>query len=71
MDELDLHGIRHYKADRLVENFVLLNEPPLRIITGNSSRMQAIVCEVLQRHGFSYEFESYWNLGAIIVKDTE
>tara|TARA_R110002073_G_C9042586_1_gene543106 strand:+ start:308 stop:508 length:201 start_codon:yes stop_codon:yes gene_type:complete len=44
---LDLHGVRHADVERLVENFVLLNEPPLTIITGNSQRMQEIVINKL------------------------
>ena len=36
---LDLHGVKHEDVDRLVENFVLLNSPPMKIITGNSERM--------------------------------
>ena len=32
--ELDLHGVRHHEVDRKVENFVLLEEKPIRIITG-------------------------------------
>lgn len=69
MDELDLHGIRHYKVYLIVENFILLNEPPFRIITGNSPRMQEIVREVLKQHGFICEFESCWNLGAVIIRE--
>jgi len=53
--KLDLHGIRHEEVDRLVENFVLLNEPPIRIITGNSNGMRDIVTEVLDRHDMEYE----------------
>ena len=53
--QLDLHGIRHEEVDRLVENFVLLNEPPIRIITGNSHKMKDIVTEVLDRHDMEYE----------------
>jgi len=53
--QLDLHGIRHGEVDRLVENFVLLNEPPIRIITGNSHKMKDIVTEVLDRHDMEYE----------------
>ncbi len=45
--ELDLHGVKHYDVDRLVENFVLLNEPPLTIITGNSQQMKQIVINTL------------------------
>ena len=47
INKLDLHGIRHEEVDRLVENFVLLNEPPLTIITGNSQRMTEIVFNTL------------------------
>lgn len=67
METLDLHGIRHCEAGRLVENFVLLQELPLRIITGNSTLMQSIVVEVLSRHNFNWEVESHWNLGSLIV----
>ena len=52
---LDLHGIRHDDVERLVENFVLLNEPPLTIITGNSDRMSNIVLEALNKYGIGWE----------------
>ena len=53
-EELDLHFIKHEDVDRLVENFVLLNKLPVRIITGNSDEMRHLVREVLHRHGFSW-----------------
>lgn len=52
---LDLHGIRHEDVDRLVENFVLLNETPMRIITGNSHKMRDLVINVLDRNSINYE----------------
>ena len=55
MKKLDLHGIKHEDVDRLVENFVLLNNPPLTIITGNSQKMSEIVREVLVRHDIYFE----------------
>tara|TARA_Y100001970_G_scaffold288221_1_gene414939 strand:- start:450 stop:650 length:201 start_codon:yes stop_codon:yes gene_type:complete len=55
MNTLDLHGIRHDEVDRLVENFVLLKTPPLRIITGNSDRMKELVIKVLDRCNIEYE----------------
>ena len=55
MKKLDLHGVRHIDVERLVENFVLLNEPPLTIITGNSDRMRELVINVLNRHSVEYE----------------
>tara|TARA_R100000008_G_scaffold69663_1_gene47084 strand:- start:312 stop:542 length:231 start_codon:yes stop_codon:yes gene_type:complete len=53
--QLDLHGIKHEEVDRLVENFVLLNETPMRIITGNSDTMRGLVIEVLDKHNIKYE----------------
>ena len=53
--ELDLHRIKHEDVDRLVENFVLLNIPPLTIITGKSQIMRELVKDVLERHNIHYE----------------
>tara|TARA_R100000084_G_scaffold100348_1_gene55008 strand:- start:1 stop:201 length:201 start_codon:yes stop_codon:yes gene_type:complete len=61
---LDLHGIRHAEVDRLVENFILLNEPPLTIITGNSQRMMEIVVNCLVTHDVNFE---RWGSGVIKV----
>lgn len=46
-NELDLHGVKHEDVERLVENFVLLNEPPITIICGNSDKMIGIVRDKL------------------------
>lgn len=67
METLDLHNVRHHQVDRLVENFILLKECPMRIITGKSERMQKITIDVIIRHGFRYELE--WTQGSIIVRD--
>mgnify|MGYP001171682638 FL=1 len=53
--QLDLHGIRHEEVDRLVENFVLLHETPMRIITGNSDTMRELVIKVLDKHDIKYQ----------------
>jgi len=59
---LDLHGIRHDDVDRIVENFVLLNEPPLTIICGNSDRMIKLVRETLDRIYEKHKIEwRVWN----------
>ena len=67
MDKLDLHGMRHSEVERVVENFVLLNEPPLEIITGNSERMRSIVQKVLKSYQFNYYRKCHTNFGSIIV----
>ena len=53
--ELDLHGVRHHEVDWKVENFVLLEEKPIRIITGNSDRMRELVINVFNSHSVEYE----------------
>jgi hypothetical protein len=49
---LDLHGIRHHDVDRLVENFIFMNQSllPLKIICGNSHVMIDLVFAVIKRH---------------------
>ncbi len=69
MKTLDLHGMYHDAVERNVENFVLLNESPLRIITGNSEKMKKIVVSVLSQHDFKYYPENYTNFGSLIVID--
>ena len=49
--KLDLHGVRHHAVDRLVENFILLNQEhtPLTIMCGNSQTMIDLVYAVINR----------------------
>ena len=61
---LDLHGVKHADVDRIVENYVLLNNPPIDIITGNSQRMQQIVINVLIIHNIEFE---RWGSGLIKI----
>jgi hypothetical protein len=69
METLDLHGIRHHQVIRKVEEFVLRNDIPLRIITGNSLTMRSLVREVLDEHRLCGEPESDWNLGSLIISE--
>ena len=62
--QLDLHKMRHEEAQRQVENFILLNEPPLSIITGNSDKMRSIVETLCVKHKISYE---RWDWGEITI----
>ena len=63
-----LHGISHSQVDRIVENFVLLNQQhiPLEIICGNSQRMFNLVISVLNRIGCK-NFERI-DYGSIIIR---
>lgn len=71
MKELDLHGVRHADVERLVEDFVVVHEPPFRIITGNSAPMKKLVKSVLDRYGLDSFHESDWNLGALIITEID
>lgn len=67
MKTLDLHGMKHERAELEVENFVLLEELPVKIITGNSLPMRSITASILKNHGLLWDYESHFNLGAIVV----
>jgi len=67
MTKLDLHGIRHGDVDKLVENFLLMNQGkfPLEIICGNSMKMINLVNAVTDR----LELETHmYRYGTIIVR---
>ena len=67
MHKLDLHGIRHNEVDRLVENFVLVNQNyfPLEIICGNSDKMISLVVNVTERLKLETHMYRY---GTIIIR---
>ena len=66
ISELDLHGVRHPEVTMKVENFVLLNKTPLKIITGRSDKMIWLATNVLKKYRFKYVIYSH-NPGMIIV----
>lgn len=68
MKELDLHGLKHYDVKDTVENFVLMNNTPIRIITGKSDKMRDMVKLVLEKHKFKYHTPAH-NSGEIIIVD--
>lgn len=65
--ELDLHGVRHADVDTKVEDFVLLWQCEMLIITGHSMEMKKLVSAVLDRHGFIYTVGVPGNDGVICV----
>lgn len=66
MPELDLHGVKHADASIIVEDYVLLSTPPVRIITGNSNAMKDIVRTVLRKHDYKFQDGDFFN-GCIVV----
>jgi len=55
-EDLDLHGVRHSDVDRIVENYIYLNQGslPLTIICGNSNIMIELVRTVIDRIDCEY-----------------
>jgi len=66
---LDLHGKTYIEARCMVEEFILLNETPIKIITGNSDKMKIIVKEIVDKHKMYYFPEHFSNFGAYIIQD--
>ena len=67
MKELDLHGIKHEEVERLLENFILLNNPPLKVITGNSDYMRRVLERFCIKHKVNYERWVNWGGYTILV----
>ena len=65
---LDLHGVRHHEVDRMVENFILMNQNslPLTIICGNSNAMIKLVNKVIEKIGCKTDSFQY---GKIIIRE--
>ena len=68
LKKLYQHGIKHQEVDRVVENFLFLNQDdiPLEIVCGNSQRMIDLVLEVLTR----VECQEYEQIrfGTVIIR---
>ena len=71
METLDLHNKRHSEVQRLVEDFLIFNEPPVKIVTGNSDKMKQLVIDVVKKFGFYCHYENLRNYGSLIVTRTD
>ena len=67
METLDLHGVRHEEVERLLENFILLNKPPLKVITGNSDYMRYKLERFCSKHHINYERWANWGEYTILA----
>ena len=67
MKVLDLHGVRHEEVERLLENFILLNEPPLKVITGNSTYMRGKLETFCHKHKIALERWANWGEYTILA----
>ena len=69
MQKLDLHGLRHHEVEHTIDDFILLNELPVLIITGNSSFMHEMTRKVVEKHALYWQYENHINLGAVIITE--
>mgnify|MGYP003127386395 FL=1 len=71
MKTIDLHGTKHEDAENKLVEFVVFNDPPFRIVTGNSSKMKEIVEKVIDKYEYYCYAESVHNQGSVIVTEKE
>lgn len=71
METLDLHKKRHSEVERIVEDFLVFNPPPVKIITGNSDKMKELVIDVIKKFGFYCHYENLRNSGCLVVTRTD
>ena len=69
MKTLDLHGIKHHKADEAVRRFLNFTELPCEIITGNSEEMKRIVTNVVKEYQWICREKDSYNYGTLIVME--
>ena len=69
MQTLDLHGIKHNKADDLVRSFLNFVNLPCEIITGNSPEMKKIVLQVVSQYEWHCTEKDHYNFGTLIVTE--
>ena len=67
MKKLDIHGKRHDSVEREVVNFILMNDLPVEIITGDSQTMRKIVFKAASQHGLAAHPKGLNNYGSLIV----
>ena len=67
METLDLHAVRHEEVERLLENFIFLNKPTLKVITGNSDYMRAKLESFCSKHHINYERWANWGEYTILA----
>ena len=67
LPELDLHNTPHQEVEHKVVEFINFLEPPFKIITGKSEKMREIVCNIIEKYGWSYHNEYFYNYGCIVI----
>jgi|TARA_B100001250_G_scaffold261709_1_gene225447 hypothetical protein len=66
-NSIDLHGRYYDDVDLSLEKHFYDNEPPFKIITGNSSKMKEKVLKYLENNNHKYMSGNMYNQGYIQV----
>lgn len=69
MQKLDLHGVRHNKAEDKVRSFLNFVELPCEVITGDSSEMKRIVKAVVEEYEWECREKDSYNYGTLIINE--
>lgn len=74
MKQLDLHGVKHQDVQKKLDDFLWeqmqIKTHQAEIITGISSKMKAIVKDIVEDYGMEME-DSRGNPGSVIVTITD
>ena len=70
---VDLHGLGHFEAEDVVEKFITdnFNALPVKIVTGDSSKMKNIVFNCAKRYDLFCQKEFWTNNGCFMITDQE
>jgi hypothetical protein len=70
MKSIDLHGVKHNDAQKVLDSFfwemITKNVGHFQVITGNSDKMKQIVYELCEEYGFEID-EELNNSGSLII----
>ena len=68
---LDLHGVKHEKAEHLIEDFILamIDELPVAIITGHSDYYRELVIELAHKWELNAHKQWWRNQGCWIITE--
>ena len=71
MKSLDLHGMSYDDAEQSALIFIENNidNLPVEIITGNSTKMKNIISKILEIKNLSGNYSSSYNLGSIVITE--
>tara|TARA_Y100001973_G_C5171050_1_gene319099 strand:- start:1054 stop:1275 length:222 start_codon:yes stop_codon:yes gene_type:complete len=71
MKSLDLHNVLHKDVENKVLSFINWEDPPYKIITGQSSKMQELVKNILSNNDLHWINENFKNYGCLVVLDSK